>query len=185
MPYTGLGLNHSTSTCRGPGRLAKRHTLNTSERRNQAPKKSANPTSIRYGVGFFSHFEKRTMNMLMPRSRPPTWPACRASVAPGRGQLDLATRVLRRVLRLDLRERHLEPAPLQDLVGPRTVDQLLRQLGHRQHLDLVQEGDGILHHVPHLVVDAVVHDIAHLAAAHDFRILAGHRHPEHFLAEAL
>src|SRR3954471_17482433 len=64
MPYTGFGLNHSTSTCRGPGRLAKRQTLNTSESRNQAPKKSANPTSIRYGVGLFAHLERRTTNLL-------------------------------------------------------------------------------------------------------------------------
>src|SRR5919197_5341156 len=64
MPYTGFGLNHSTSTCRGPGRLAKRQTLNTSESRNQAPKKSPKPTSMRYGVGLFSHFETRYRNML-------------------------------------------------------------------------------------------------------------------------
>src|SRR5256885_12202649 len=63
MPYTGFGLNHSVSTARGPGRLAKRQTLNTSESRNHAPKKSANPTTIRYGVGFFAHFETRYMNM--------------------------------------------------------------------------------------------------------------------------
>src|SRR3954469_1008766 len=64
MPYTGCGLNHSTSTWRGPGRLAKRQNLKTSESRNQAPKNSANPTSIRYGVGLRSHFEKRYVNML-------------------------------------------------------------------------------------------------------------------------
>src|SRR5687768_48497 len=63
MPYTGLGLNHSISTCRGPGRLAKRQNLNTSESRNQAPKNSMNPTSIRYGVGLRTHFETRYVNM--------------------------------------------------------------------------------------------------------------------------
>src|SRR5687767_2521236 len=63
MPYTGFGLNHSTSTARGPGRLAKRQTLNTSESRNQAPKNIAKPSSIRYGVGLFTHLEMRYMNM--------------------------------------------------------------------------------------------------------------------------
>ncbi len=47
MPYTGVLLSHSTSTAFGPGRLAKRQTLNTSESRYQTPKKSRNPASIR------------------------------------------------------------------------------------------------------------------------------------------
>src|SRR5437764_12220813 len=63
MPYTGFGLNHSSSTARGPGRLAKRQTLNTSDSRNHTPKNSAKPTSIRYGVGLFAHFDTRYMNM--------------------------------------------------------------------------------------------------------------------------
>src|SRR5438067_9649307 len=75
MPYTGFGLNHSVSTARGPGRLAKRQTLNTSESRNQAPKKSANPTSIRYGVGLRSQVEMRYMSM----AHAPTSAACLAS----------------------------------------------------------------------------------------------------------
>ena len=49
----------------------------------------------------------------------------------------------------------------------------------------MQERDRVLHHVPHFFVDAVVHDVAHVAAAHGLRIFAGHGHPEHFLAEAL
>src|SRR6185503_9414419 len=59
MPYTGLGLNHSVSTALGPGRLAKRQNLNTSDSRYQAPKNSAKPISIRYGVGLFSHLPTR------------------------------------------------------------------------------------------------------------------------------
>src|SRR5690242_20994895 len=51
-------------------------------------------------------------------------------LAPGRRQRDLAARVLGRILRLDLGERHLEVALLQDLVGPGAVDQVLGQLGH-------------------------------------------------------
>src|SRR5262245_34981664 len=109
-----------------------------------------------------------------------------AVLLPPRGrQIDLALRVLRWVLCLDLREWYLEPALLQDLVGPRGVDQVLRQLGHRQHLDQVQERGGVTNHILHVLVDAVVHDVAHVAAAHDLRILARHGHPEHLLAEAL
>src|SRR6185437_5576307 len=71
MPYTGCGLNHSTSTWRGPGRLAKRHTLNTSDSRNQPPKNSVNPTTIRYGVGLRSHLENRYTNISHAPISPP------------------------------------------------------------------------------------------------------------------
>src|SRR5918912_3739392 len=70
MPYTGCGLNHSVNTCFGPGRLAKRQTLKTSERRYQAPKKSAKPTSMRYGVGLVSHFPTRYMKSAHAPSSP-------------------------------------------------------------------------------------------------------------------
>src|ERR687886_541821 len=84
MPYTGWGLNHSIRTWRGPGRLAKRQNLNTSESRNHAPKKSANPSSIRYGVGLFSHLETRYTNMLhAPISAADA--ACLASAMVGAG----------------------------------------------------------------------------------------------------
>ena len=51
------------STWRGPGRLAKRQNMKTSESKNQEPKNSANPTSIKYGVGLRTHFEKRYTNI--------------------------------------------------------------------------------------------------------------------------
>src|SRR6187431_1732058 len=123
MPYTGLGLNHSVSTALGPGRLAKRQNLNTSDSRYQAPKNSAKPTSIRYGVGLFSHLPTRYVSsshapispadadcftLDMKRMRPPSGGRVHSAsvLAPGRRERDLAVRVLGRFLRLDARERH-------------------------------------------------------------------------------